>query len=121
MSACDAVVTVSNTTAHLAGALGRPIWVLVPYGRAQFWYWFKRGDDMPWYPQPRGCGAGPSASRGPSSWHRSLRTWRPRFRRAKRPRSARRGGRGDDVGERANQLLDGAGSLTKAGDERLED
>ena len=30
--ACDAVVTVSNTTAHLAGALGRPTFVLVPFG-----------------------------------------------------------------------------------------
>ncbi len=41
MSACDAVVTVSNTTAHLAGALGRPTFVMVPHGHARIWYWFR--------------------------------------------------------------------------------
>jgi tetratricopeptide (TPR) repeat protein len=53
MTACDAVVTVSNTTAHLAGALGRPTWVMVPYGFARIWYWFKDKDDSPWYPRVR--------------------------------------------------------------------
>jgi tetratricopeptide (TPR) repeat protein len=51
VSACDAVVTVSNTTAHLAGALGRPTFVLVPFGQAQLWCWFKEGDTSPWYPR----------------------------------------------------------------------
>ena len=51
MAACDAVVTVSNTTAHLAGALGRPTLVFVPYGHARLWYWFKDRDDSPWYPR----------------------------------------------------------------------
>jgi len=50
MSACDAVVTVSNTTAHLAGALGRPTWVMVPHGNARIWYWFHDRDQSPWYP-----------------------------------------------------------------------
>jgi tetratricopeptide (TPR) repeat protein len=49
--ACDAVVTVSNTTAHLAGALGTPTWVFVPYGHARIWYWFKDGGRSPWYPR----------------------------------------------------------------------
>jgi tetratricopeptide (TPR) repeat protein len=53
VAACDAVVTVSNTTAHLAGALGRPTWVLVPAGQARLWYWFKDGDASPWYPRVR--------------------------------------------------------------------
>ena len=53
MTACDAVVTVSNTTAHLAGALGRPTWVMVPHGFARIWYWFKDKDDSPWYPRVR--------------------------------------------------------------------
>jgi tetratricopeptide (TPR) repeat protein len=52
-SACDAVVTVSNTTAHLAGALGRPTWVMVPYGQARIWYWFRDKDRSPWYPRVR--------------------------------------------------------------------
>jgi tetratricopeptide (TPR) repeat protein len=51
MCACDAVVTVSNTTAHLAGALGRPTWVMVPHGHARIWYWFRDRDRSPWYPR----------------------------------------------------------------------
>jgi Flp pilus assembly protein TadD len=51
VSACDAVVTVSNTTAHLAGALGKPTFVFVPYGSARLWYWFAERDDSPWYPR----------------------------------------------------------------------
>jgi tetratricopeptide (TPR) repeat protein len=50
ISACDLVVTVSNTIAHLAGALGRPTWVLAPHGYARFWYWFRDRSDSPWYP-----------------------------------------------------------------------
>jgi tetratricopeptide (TPR) repeat protein len=53
MTACDAVVTVSNTTAHLAGALGRPTFVFVPFGNSQIWYWFNQGDTSPWYPDAR--------------------------------------------------------------------
>jgi ADP-heptose:LPS heptosyltransferase len=53
MCACDAVVTVSNTTAHLAGALGVPTWVMVPHGQARIWYWFRDKDDSPWYPRVR--------------------------------------------------------------------
>jgi tetratricopeptide (TPR) repeat protein len=51
--ACDAVVTVSNTTAHIAGALGQPVWLLVPSGQGRLWYWFKDRKDSPWYPGMR--------------------------------------------------------------------
>jgi tetratricopeptide (TPR) repeat protein len=51
ITACDLVVTVSNTTAHLAGALGRPTWVLVPHGHARMWYWHRDRSDSPWYPR----------------------------------------------------------------------
>jgi tetratricopeptide (TPR) repeat protein len=51
MTACDAVVTVSNTTAHLAGALGRPTFVMVPHGFARIWYWFHDRSQSPWYPR----------------------------------------------------------------------
>ncbi|MCC6888010.1 MAG: glycosyltransferase family protein [Hyphomicrobiales bacterium] len=50
MGACDLVVTVSNTTAHLAGALGRPTVVFVPFGHARGWFWFRDRDDSVWYP-----------------------------------------------------------------------
>ena len=51
ISACDLVVTVSNTTAHLAGALGKPTWVMVPRGNARLWYWFTDEVEQPWYPR----------------------------------------------------------------------
>jgi tetratricopeptide (TPR) repeat protein len=50
IAACDLVVAVSNTTAHLAGALGTPAWVLLPFGHFQPWYWFQDRADSPWYP-----------------------------------------------------------------------
>jgi tetratricopeptide (TPR) repeat protein len=50
ISACDLVITVSNTTAHLAGALGKPTWVILPTGYFQLWFWFSNRTDSPWYP-----------------------------------------------------------------------
>lgn len=41
IKACDLVITVSNTTAHLAGALGVPVICLVPLGTGRLWYWFR--------------------------------------------------------------------------------
>jgi ADP-heptose:LPS heptosyltransferase len=51
ISACDAVLTVSNTTAHLAGAVGTPTWVIVPCGRGHLWVWFEGQPSSPWYPR----------------------------------------------------------------------
>jgi tetratricopeptide (TPR) repeat protein len=53
MAACDVVVTVSNTTAHLAGALGRPLMVMLPEAFGLVWYWHAGRMDSPWYPQAR--------------------------------------------------------------------
>lgn len=50
ISALDLVITTSNTTAHLAGALGVPTWVLLPAARPVLWYWGYAGDATPWYP-----------------------------------------------------------------------
>ena len=50
IAACDAVLTVSSTTAHLAGAVGAPTWVMVPLGRGHLWYWFQDRPVSPWYP-----------------------------------------------------------------------
>jgi len=50
IAACDLVVTVSNTTAHLAGALGVPVWVLAPTGNGKLWYWGNGQNHAPWYP-----------------------------------------------------------------------
>jgi tetratricopeptide (TPR) repeat protein len=53
IAACDLVLSVSNTTAHLAGALGIPTWVLLPYGHFQPWYWFNDRVDSVWYPNTK--------------------------------------------------------------------
>jgi hypothetical protein len=50
ISACDIVVTVSNTTAHLAAALGKPVIVMLPSSPSLFWYWHIDRNDSPWYP-----------------------------------------------------------------------
>ncbi len=50
IAACDLVITVSNTTAHLAGALGVPVWVMVPSGNGKLWYWGAETAGSLWYP-----------------------------------------------------------------------
>lgn len=49
ISALDAVVTVSNTAAHMAAALGVPTCIYVPDGRKRLWYWLDQGAFSPWY------------------------------------------------------------------------
>jgi hypothetical protein len=49
--ACDLVVTVSNTTAHLAGAIGAETHVLVASGRGRMWCWLRDRNDSPFYPR----------------------------------------------------------------------
>jgi tetratricopeptide (TPR) repeat protein len=47
----DLVITVDTSVAHLAGALGRPTWVLVPFWPD--WRWMLERTDTPWYPTMR--------------------------------------------------------------------
>lgn len=51
IAAMDLVVTIDNSTAHLAGALGVPVWVLLPF--APDWRWLMEREDCPWYPTMR--------------------------------------------------------------------
>lgn len=51
--ACDLVVTVSNVTAHIAGAAGCSVWLIAPKGNGRLWYWFSGRSDSPWYPAVR--------------------------------------------------------------------
>ena len=51
VAGCDLVVSIDNTTAHLAGALGRPTWVLLH--QAPSWRWHLERGDSPWYPTVR--------------------------------------------------------------------
>jgi tetratricopeptide (TPR) repeat protein len=51
VSALDLVISVDTSVAHLAGALGRPCWMLLPY--AVDWRWLREREDTPWYPTMR--------------------------------------------------------------------
>ena len=47
----DLIVMCDSSVAHLAGALGRPVWVLLPY--SPDWRWLLERSDSPWYPTMR--------------------------------------------------------------------
>jgi hypothetical protein len=47
IAALDLVITVDTSVAHVAGALGRPAWVLLPF--APDWRWLLHRNDTPWY------------------------------------------------------------------------
>lgn len=47
----DAIVSVDTSIAHLAGALGKPLWLMLPF--AADWRWFRKTDRSPWYPNAR--------------------------------------------------------------------
>ncbi|WP_370152254.1 tetratricopeptide repeat protein [Ferrovibrio sp.] len=49
IEAMDMVVTTSNTTAHMAGALGKPAIVMLHKGISPHWYWGLDGNTTPWY------------------------------------------------------------------------
>lgn len=50
VEACDVVVTSSNITAHLAGSVGKPTAVLVPFSKGRIWYWHVEDAMSLWYP-----------------------------------------------------------------------
>jgi tetratricopeptide (TPR) repeat protein len=51
VSCLDLVISVDTSVVHLAGALGRPTWVLLPY--TPDYRWLLNRDDSPWYPTVR--------------------------------------------------------------------
>lgn len=51
ISECDLVITIANFTTQLAGSLGIPTWVLLPY--TCHWRWFLKRSDSLWYPSIR--------------------------------------------------------------------
>lgn len=61
MTSLDLVISVDSAVAHLAGALGRPLWVLLP--EPPEWRWMRARDDSPWYP-----GARLFRQRAPGQW-----------------------------------------------------
>jgi hypothetical protein len=51
MTALDLVISVDSMPAHLAGALGRPVWTLLKHDAD--WRWMDGREDSPWYPTMR--------------------------------------------------------------------
>jgi Flp pilus assembly protein TadD len=51
MANLDLVIAVDTSVAHLAGAMARPIWVLLPF--MPDWRWMLHREDTPWYPTMR--------------------------------------------------------------------
>ena len=51
--AMDLIISVSNTTVHVAGGLGRPVWTLVPASVGRIWYWLLERPNSPWYSSMR--------------------------------------------------------------------
>ena len=53
IAALDMMVSASNGTAHVAAALGRPTFLILPKVLGRHWYWFPDRETNPWYPSAR--------------------------------------------------------------------
>ena len=51
ISHMDLVITIDTSVAHLAGALGVPVWIMLPF--SPDWRWLRDGAGSPWYPTAR--------------------------------------------------------------------
>jgi ADP-heptose:LPS heptosyltransferase len=51
MATLDLVITTDTCIAHLAGAMGKPVWILLPH--LSDWRWMQQTETTPWYPTAR--------------------------------------------------------------------
>ena len=50
IDACDQVVSISNTTVHIAGSIGKETYLMLPQGKGRLWYWSKEEEQQSiWY------------------------------------------------------------------------
>ena len=63
IAALDLVIAVDTAVAHLAGSLGKPLWVLLSH--VQDWRWLIAREDNPWYPTARLFRQGPDGDWDP--------------------------------------------------------
>jgi tetratricopeptide (TPR) repeat protein len=77
LMASDLLISIDSSPAHLAGALGRPVWLLL--SRVPDWRWLLERNDSPWYPAHRLF-----RQRAPNDWQpvieaiaEALKSWRP--------------------------------------------
>ena len=64
----DLVIAVDSPQAHLAAAIGRPVWTLLPF--ESDWRWLHRREDTPWYPTMRLF-----RQSQPGDWDGVIRRW----------------------------------------------
>ena len=64
---CDFVITVSNSNAHLSGALGKETFLLLPKGKGKLWYWTSQNYKSVWYPSIQIV-----EQEEPGSWDKSI-------------------------------------------------
>lgn len=50
LDALDLLITTSNSAAHIAGALGKEVFLILPKGRGRLWFWFRGVTKCMWYP-----------------------------------------------------------------------
>ena len=50
---CDIVLSVSNSTAHLSGGMGKKTFLMLPRGKGSLWYWSKQREQSIWYKSVR--------------------------------------------------------------------
>lgn len=55
VAALSGVISISNSTAHMSGAIGVPTACVIPEGHGGFWFWHRHRSDSPWYPSMRLC------------------------------------------------------------------